>query len=274
MQINDLKNERPIKIRTKKVKTVLGVIPARLDSKRFPDKVIQPILEKPMIHHVYSQAKKSKLLHDIIVATDSSQVVKVCENLSIPVILTSHRHQSGTERLIEVSQRLKRDIYVDIQGDEPLIQGSMIDSLIYPFIDGDYHGITTLKYRLTNQQDLVNPHIVKVVCNQQDEALSFYRSPIIHPVSTSHDHYYKHIGIYAYPMDILEQIAHLPPSNLEKKENLEQLRFLENRIPIKVIESPFDTIGVDVPDDLLRVEKHLKEKIIGVNGKKADGKRK
>ncbi len=227
-----------------------------------------------MIYHVYSQAKKSKLLHNIIVATDSFQVVKVCESLSIPVILTSPQHQSGTERLIEVSQTLQKDIYVNIQGDEPLIQGNMIDSLIYPLIDRDYHGITTLKYRITDQKDLLNPHIVKVVCNQQDEALSFSRSPIISSVNASHDHDYKHIGIYAYPIDILRQIAHLPPSGLEKKENLEQLRFLENHIPIKVIESPFDTIGVDVPDDLLRVEKHLEEKIIGVNGKKADGKKK
>ncbi len=227
-----------------------------------------------MIDYVYSQAKKSRLLSDVLVAADTIQVVKVCERLSIPVILTSSRHQSGTERLLEVSQTVKGDIYVNIQGDEPLIRGNMIDSLIFPFIDNDYYGITTLKYRITDQKDLFNPHIVKVVCDQQDNALSFSRSPVLHPLIATHHLYYKHIGIYAYPVDILKRIPHLSPSNLEKEVNLEQLRFLENNIPIKVIESSFDTIGVDVPDDLLRVERHLKEKIVRVNEKKADGKMK
>lgn len=241
----------------KKIKTV-GVIPARLSSSRFPEKVIQPILGKPMIYHVYCQAKKSKLLNEIIVATDSNRVVEVCEVYSIPTILTSKKHKTGTDRLNEVSQKLEGDLFVNIQGDEPLITPKMIDQVIEPFIENSFKGVMTLKTRITKEYDILDPNIVKVVTNTNNKALYFSRSPIPYSESAREGVYYKHIGLYAYPRDVLNQISNFPISEIEKQEGLEQLRFLDNGIPIMVLETLCDTIGIDTPNDLVRVEKLLK----------------
>jgi len=236
----------------------IGVIPARIKSSRFPEKVIHNIIGKPMILHVYNQAKKAELLNDIIVATDSMKVVKVCDAYSIPVILTSHTHKTGTDRVFELSTIIDANIYVNIQGDEPLIKGEMIDLLLKPYLDSNFYGVTTLKTRIKNNNSIMNPNIVKVITDSNDFAIDFIREIPAKSFNDKDIIYYKHIGLYSYPKELLSKIYNFPRSEREKKSSLEQLRFLDNNIQIKVMETPFDTIGVDVYDDIIRVEEVLK----------------
>ena len=245
----------------KKIKAV-GIIPARINSSRFPEKVIYNILGKPMIWHVYSQSKKSKLIDNIIVATDSLKVVNLCNSYSIPVMMTSTKHKTGTDRLIELSNKIDANIFINIQGDEPLIKGEMIDLLIKHYIDNDFHGVTTLKTRITKDIDISNPHIVKVVTDYNDFAVDFTRVISANLLNNKKINHCKHIGMYAYPKKLLNKISSLSQSEKEKSNNLEQLRLLDNNIPIKVIETYFDTIGVDIPDDIIKVENILKNENI------------
>jgi len=236
----------------------IGIIPARLLSTRIAEKVIHPILGKPMIQYVYCEAKKSTRLDDLIVATDSDKVFNICESLSIPAIITSTHHQSGTERIIEVMNKIQGDIYINIQGDEPLVKGEMLDQLIEPLLESKTFMITTLKKRIEKADEIISPHVVKVVTNIDDEALYFSRSPIPFSEKIEEGIYYKHIGLYAYPREVLMKISELSPTQMEKTEKLEQLRFLEHHIKIKVIETDYDTISVDTYNDIIRVEQRLK----------------
>jgi 3-deoxy-manno-octulosonate cytidylyltransferase (CMP-KDO synthetase) len=234
--------------------TVLGVIPARLASTRLPRKVLRQIAGQPMVVHVYERARAARRLTDVLVATDSDEVIDVCRSYHVPAVLTSPDHPSGTDRVWEVAQGRLADVYVNIQGDEPLLTAGHVELLIAPFIARPETQVTTLKIRAT-PEEVVNPNSPKVVCDALGQALYFSR----HPLPYDRDGRgnvtrFKHLGLYAYHRHALDAFHRLPPSTLELTENLEQLRFLEHGIPIVVSETTDGTIGVDTEEDLRAVE--------------------
>ncbi len=237
---------------------VLGVIPARLHSTRLPRKVLREIAGVPMIAHVFRRARQSPLLSDLLVATDAPEVVDACRALGIPAVMTSADHPSGTDRVWEVSRSRTADVYVNIQGDEPLISPGHISALVEPFRRRPETQVATLKIRAT-REEVPNPDVVKVVVGAQGNALYFSRLPIpFDREGTTAPTYWKHLGIYAYRREALESFHRFQPSALESAERLEQLRFIENGIPIQVVETTEPTIGVDTEADLRVVEALLK----------------
>jgi 3-deoxy-manno-octulosonate cytidylyltransferase (CMP-KDO synthetase) len=232
---------------------VLGVIPARLRSTRLPRKVLREIAGKPLIVHVYEAARRAPDLADLLVATDSQEVVGACATFGIPAIMTSSEHPSGTDRIWEVAQARAADVYVNIQGDEPLITPDHIRLLVGPFRERPDTQVTTLKIRL-EPDEMSNPNVNKVVCGVDGRALYFSKHPIPYDRDGIGVVRYKHPGFYAYRKTALDAFHRLPPSPLELVEKLEQLRFLENGIDIVVVETDAPTIGVDTEADLRAVE--------------------
>jgi 3-deoxy-manno-octulosonate cytidylyltransferase (CMP-KDO synthetase) len=230
---------------------IMGVIPARMDSKRLPGKVLRNIGDKAMIHWVYAGARRSPLLTNLLVATDSEEVQQYCLSHDIPVAMTG-RHPSGSDRLHEVMLKTSADVYVNIQGDEPTLRPDHLESLLEPILSGDAE-VATLRTAI-DRTAARDPNCVKVVADNRGRALYFSRCPIPFARDGSGGcQYYKHIGLYAYTRASLALFHRLPQSSLEQAEKLEQLRFLQNGIEIAVAETPFDTIGVDTEDDLRRV---------------------
>lgn len=237
---------------------VVGVIPARLESVRLPRKPLREICGHPMIAWVYHRARQAQSLTKLLIATDSDEVMAYCKRAGIPAELTSSDHRSGTDRLVEVMGRQPADIYVNIQGDEPMVTGDHIERLLAPFRDEPATQVSTLKVRMA-ADDAHDPNNVKVVTDGRGRALYFSRSLIPHDRDAhGQASYYKHLGIYAYTPAALERFHLLPPSPLEQLEKLEQLRFLENGISITVVETPDDTIGVDTEENLRAVEDYLR----------------
>jgi 3-deoxy-manno-octulosonate cytidylyltransferase (CMP-KDO synthetase) len=237
--------------------SVLGVIPARLASSRLPRKVLREIAGTPMVCHVYRRARQSDLLTDLLVATDSEEVAAVCRAHGIPAVITAADHPSGTDRVWEVSQRRGADVYVNIQGDEPLITPGHIRALVEPFQRWPEIRVVTLKAR-ARPEEAASPDVNKVVTDLSGNALYFSRNPIPYDRDrTGAVTYWKHVGLYAYRRKALEAFHRFPPSALETAERLEQLRFLENGIPIHVVETSELTIGVDTEADLHAVEGYL-----------------
>jgi 3-deoxy-manno-octulosonate cytidylyltransferase (CMP-KDO synthetase) len=232
---------------------VLGVIPARLASTRLPRKVLRDIAGKPMIWHVYQAARRASALADVLVATDADEVVQACRTLGIPAVLTSPGHPSGTDRVWEVAQGRVADVYVNVQGDEPLVTPGHIDRLVRPFHRHPDTQVSTLKIRAT-EAEIATPNVVKVVCDAAGRALYFSRHPIPFDRDGAGAPVYKHFGLYAYRRHALEAFHRLPPSPLETIERLEQLRFLEHGLPITVVETSEPTVGVDTEADLRAVE--------------------
>ena len=235
------------------VPKILGVIPARYDSTRLPGKVLRDIAGKPMLYWVYRNARKSRLLADLLVATDSERVLQFCEREGIPVMLTG-RHPSGTDRLREVMERVDADIYINIQGDEPTLRPEHIEAIVSPFLTPDGRvQVATLKVAV-DEAAAQDPNNVKVVTDDRGRALYFSRCPIpFDRDGAGAVKRYKHIGIYAYTRAALTLFHSLAESSLESAEKLEQLRFLENGVAIYVVETPYDTVGVDTEADLERV---------------------
>ncbi|MBI4589704.1 MAG: 3-deoxy-manno-octulosonate cytidylyltransferase [Candidatus Rokubacteria bacterium] len=237
---------------------VLGVIPARLTSTRLPRKVLREIAGTPMVCHVFRRARQSPFLSDLLVATDSDEVVEACRRFGIPAVTTSPEHPSGTDRIWEVSRARAADLYVNIQGDEPLITPGHIRALVEPFQRRPDTQVVTLKIHAT-RAEAASPDVNKVVTDLRGNALYFSRHPIPYDRDrTGAVTYWKHIGLYAYRREALESFHRFPPSALETAERLEQLRFLENGIPIHVVETTEPTIGVDTEADLRAVEAHLR----------------
>jgi 3-deoxy-manno-octulosonate cytidylyltransferase (CMP-KDO synthetase) len=233
---------------------ILGVIPARLSSTRLPRKVLREIRGVPMVVTVFRQARTSPLLSDLLVATDSEEVVAVCHDHHVPAVMTRGDHLSGTDRLWEVSRARAADVYVNIQGDEPLIAPAHIERLVRPFLTEPEVQVTTLKIRAT-AAEVASRTANKVVTNAHGDALYFSRLPIpFDRDGRGSVTYWKHIGLYAYRRSVLETYHSLPPSSLERAEQLEQLRLLEAGIPIRVLETDQPTIGVDTEEDLRAVE--------------------
>lgn len=233
----------------------IAVIPARLASTRLPRKMLREIAGKPLIGVVYEAVRSSSLLADVIVATDSEEVMAVCREHGWNVQLTSASHRSGTERVHEISTQVSADIYINVQGDEPMVRAEQLATLIR-VMENPAAQVGTLMTPAADV-DIPNPNAVKVVADLSGGALYFSRASIPFDRDASRPRYFKHLGLYAYRKSALDRFVTLPESSLEKAERLEQLRFLENGIPIYIAETPHDSIGVDTEEDLERVIKLL-----------------
>lgn len=237
--------------------SAIAVIPARLASTRLPRKVLREIAGRPMIAHVYEAAKKSPLLQDVIIATDSEEVMQFAKAHGWKAQMTSAGHRSGTDRVYEVAQRVAADVYVNIQGDEPLARPEHLDALLKPMQDAKVMVSTIMTP--CPPQDIDNPNAVKVVTDLSGRALYFSRSTIpFDRDKTGGIHYFKHLGFYAYRRAALDRFCNLPESKLEAAERLEQLRFLDHGVDIYVAETPFNTVGVDTEEDLRKVEEMMR----------------
>lgn len=241
---------------------ILGLIPARYASTRFPAKPLADIAGKSMIQRVYEQAQKSSVLSEVVVATDHQEIFQHVRQFGGAVCMTKENHASGTDRCYEamIKQEEHYDYVINIQGDEPFIQPEQIDLL-----GGLLNGVTeiaTLIKAIGNPEQLFNPNVVKAIVNKYGEALYFSRSTIPHIRNTPDSEwmkkhrFFKHIGMYAYRADILEKITKLPVSTLESAESLEQLRWLENGFNISTAETSIETIGIDTPADLQHALAH------------------
>ena len=233
----------------------LAVIPARLASTRLPRKVLREIAGKPMLAWVYEAARACPQLDDVVIATDSEEIVDLCNRNQWKVALTSPDLPSGTDRVHAVAQLRDADIYVNIQGDEPLITPGHISALLAPFAHPQVD-VTTLKTPCT-PENIANPNAVKVVTALDGRALYFSRATIPYDRDAIGPQYWKHIGLYAYRKAALNRFAALAPSQLELTERLEQLRLLENGFNLYVSPTDLDTIGVDTIEDLRCVEQLL-----------------
>jgi 3-deoxy-manno-octulosonate cytidylyltransferase (CMP-KDO synthetase) len=237
---------------------VLGVIPARLESTRLPRKPLRLICGRPMIVWVYEHARRATCLDRVLVATDAEEVAALCRQQNIPVMMTSPTHRSGTDRAWEVLTREPADLCVNIQGDEPMISPEHLELLLRPFLDEPETQVSTLKVAI-GLEAARSPNNVKVVSDLRGRALYFSRALIPYDRDAQgRVQYYKHLGLYAYTRAALEKFHNLSPSSLEQLERLEQLRFLENGIPITVMETLQDTIGVDTEEDLKTVEEYFR----------------
>lgn len=257
--------------------SAIVVIPARYDSTRFPGKPLAPLKGKPMIQHVYEGCAGATLVEDVIVATDSETIFERVLSFGGKAIMTSPRHSSGTDRVAEVAATVDYDIIVNVQGDEPLVSPQMIDDVV-DLLSDSMADMGTLAKRIMDPEDIINPDVVKVVFDKDKFALYFSRASIPYHRDLFRDKgnmvrqvpslggqnglsnelfMFKHIGIYSYRRDVLLALSRMKSTRLEDAEKLEQLRAIENGLKIKVKETDFETIGVDTPEDLERVEKWL-----------------
>lgn len=249
---------------------ITAVIPARYASTRFPGKALAELGGKPMIQHVYERTAQAKLVSRVIVATDDSRIADAVNMIGGEAIMTSTSHETGTDRLAEVAQGLDADIIVNVQGDEPLICPTMIDQAIEPFLSDSSILMGTLKSRIKCLHDFLSPNVVKVVTDNVGNALYFSRSPLPffrdkwkdlkdESFASGKLLCYKHVGLYVYRRDFLLRFAAMSPTFLEVSEKLEQLRAIENGIRIRVVETEFESIGVDTPDDLVKAQERYRQ---------------
>ncbi|HMA85365.1 MAG TPA: 3-deoxy-manno-octulosonate cytidylyltransferase [Desulfosalsimonadaceae bacterium] len=237
-----------------------GIIPARYESSRFPGKPLADICGKPMFWHVYARAKKCPNISDVYLATDDERIAEAAKNLAVPVVLTRTDHPSGTDRVYEAATKLNihaDDVVINIQGDEPALNPLMLAELIQPF---EEPGVcVTTPVRQIDPETARTPDRVKVVFSSDQNALYFSRSRIPFAREGGQQHIYCHIGMYAFRMAFLEKFVSLPPGRLETIEKLEQLRLLENHIPIRIVITEHESFSVDRPEDLEAVIRYLTE---------------
>lgn len=246
---------------------ITAIIPARFASTRFPGKPLVKILGKTMIERVCERVNKCTTIDRVIVATDDRRICQAVTAFGGEAWMTRSDHASGTDRLAEVAESLEADLVVNVQGDEPLIDPSMIDAAVAPLRDDPSIPMGTLKTLICDWQEFRDPNVVKVVTDCAGNALYFSRSPIPLPrdewlaasLPLADLNVYKHIGLYVYRRDFLLHFAAMPQSYLEKLEKLEQLRALEHGYRIRVVETDQLSIGVDAPEDVARVETILRE---------------
>jgi len=245
----------------------LGIIPARYGSTRLPGKPLIEIGGKSIIQRVYEQVTAARLVDDVIVATDDERIFQHVIRFGGAVQMTADTHQSGTDRCAEIAGELTSyDLVVNIQGDEPFILPTQIDLVVQPLLESPRFSIATLAKPIRDNKDIFNPNIVKVVVNRQNQALYFSRSPIPHHRNVPEEewsaqgNFFKHIGLYAFRRSVLQQVAGLAVSSLEKSESLEQLRWLENGYSIFVNKTEEETIGIDTKEDLEKAEQYLRDR--------------
>ncbi len=243
---------------------VICVIPARYGSTRFPGKPLVEILGKPMIQWVYEKAQASQLLRGVLVATDDSRIYDAVESFGGNCVLTSEQYHSGTDRIADAVHGLEFDAVLNLQGDEPLMDVRTIDLVLRAFIDDAKREIATAMVAIRDEQEFLSADVVKVVVDSQGYALYFSRAPIpsqerVVPSAQRQPAVYgfKHLGLYCYRRDVLLRFPQIQPTRLEQIEQLEQLRFLEHGFRIRVAETPYDSKGVDTPEDLAWVKGHL-----------------
>lgn len=244
---------------------IAGIIPARYASSRFPGKPLAPILGKPMIQHVYERCLSSKTLDQVYIATDDTRIKEAVEAFGGNVIMTRTDHESGTDRLAEAAATIDSDIIANIQGDQPFFNPAMIDEGVKPLLEDPTLEISTLMYPITSEEDLHDIGVVKTVVNLAGDAMYFSRSLIPYPHKNIPHRVYEHIGLYVYRTTTLQKIAALPLTTLEEVESLEQLRWLEHGIRIRVIETAcedqaFSGFSIDTTEDLKRGEDMLRER--------------
>lgn len=247
---------------------VLAVIPARYGATRLPGKPLAEIAGKPMIQHVWERVRRAQKVSRVLVATDDERIMKAVVAAGGEAVMTRADHRSGTERVAEVAAGpagRDADILVNVQGDEPLIEPAAVDAAVDALVEDEAARIGTIAVPIEKPADVMDPNIVKVVLDFDGNALYFSRAPIPwvrdsrsagSPVRARH---LKHLGLYSFRRDALLEFDTLPPGELERLEQLEQLRWLENGYKIRVAETPFDSVSVDVPEDIARVEKLIRE---------------
>ncbi len=242
----------------------VGIIPARFGSSRFPGKPLALIAGKPMIEWVYKRAKESKL-DFVVVATDDERIFQCVESFGGMAVMTRTDHETGTDRLQEAVEKLSEklgefDIVINVQGDEPLIDKALIDSLVVMMKEDESVPMGTLMHEISDFTDVDNPNVVKVICDKNSDALYFSRSPIPYNRAKTEMKYFRHLGIYAYRKSFLKTFTELAQSRLEKLESLEQLRALENGYKLRVLEAKTACAGVDTPEDLVKIESFIQER--------------
>lgn len=238
---------------------ITAIIPARYNSSRLPGKPLKNICGKTMIQRVYEQVKKVSLVDKIMVATEDKRIFDEINSFKGNAIMTSKNHKTGTDRLAEVAKKIDSDIIVNVQGDEPLIDPFVIKSAIKPLLLDESLKMSTLKHLIKDENELDNPNVVKVIADKNDNAVYFSRSKIPFARNNQKFNYYKHIGLYVYRRDFLLKFAEMKSTPLEVQESLEQLRVIENGFKIKVIETKYNSIGVDTKEDLYKVRNILEE---------------
>lgn len=243
----------------------IGVIPARYGSTRLPGKPLALIAGKAMIQRIYEQCLAAELLSAVVVATDDARIIEAVEAFGGRAVMTRSDHISGTDRVAEAVAGIDGAIVVNIQGDQPFVTPAMIDETVRPLLDDPGLDIATLRYRITNEADLGDPGVVKVVADLRGRALYFSRSLVPYPREAVEHGVYEHVGLYAYRREALLRITQLAPTVLERVEALEQLRWLEHGLAIHVADSTapdmaFHGFSVDTPQDAARAEAMLRER--------------
>ena len=258
---------------------VTVVIPARYGSSRFPGKPLALILGKPMVQHVYERASQATLVDDVFIATEDNRIEEAVRLFGGRVVMTSDQHHSGTDRMAEVAQNVSSDIFINVQGDEPLISPLLIDQVASVLINSERAKMSTAQIAFKTKEDFLNPNVVKVLCDSEGTALYFSRSPIPFQRATWKENpewlkfyeahslekicksgVHKHLGIYGFKRQMLLDFSQWRPTTLEKEEELEQLRALEHGIRIKVVTTYHESWAVDTPDDLKKINELLSSK--------------
>ncbi|MCZ6484450.1 MAG: 3-deoxy-manno-octulosonate cytidylyltransferase [Acidobacteria bacterium] len=244
----------------------VGVIPVRFNSSRLPGKPLIEIAGKPLIQWVYERVSQVSRLAEVIVATEDERVFRRVKDFGGKALMTASDHLTGSDRVAEVAESVQGEVFVNIQGDEPLMAADTIEQVCSPFEGNSQVQITTSRIKITDPAEIDSPDVVKVVVDEQDRALYFSRSTIPYPRKAA-GAVYKHLGLYGYRREFLQILSKLRPSRLEKIEALEQLRWLENGIPIQVVEVYQDSLGVDTEEDLERVRPLLENEPEGSQGR-------
>lgn len=239
---------------------IIGVIPARFKSSRFEGKPLADICGKPMIWWVYQQAIKVKEFEAVYVATEDERIKNACEELGVNVIMTSDEHQTGTDRIGEVARKIKADLYVNIQGDEPMIEPETIVEAIKPFYDNEELQVSNLMTVIQDPVDVVNFTVPKVITNKDGIGIYLTRSAAPYPKGSIDYSYYKQVCVYGFTPEALEFYCNSPRGKVESIEDIEILRFIESGYKVQFIEVDSDTVAVDTPNDLEKVRKIMNEK--------------
>lgn len=240
---------------------VVGVIPARYKSSRFPGKPLADICGKPMIWWVYNQALKAELIDEVYVATDDERIEKTCNEHNINVIMTSDEHKTGTDRIGEVARKIPADLYVNIQGDEPMIEPETICQAVYPFLENHELQVTNLMTKIKNPVDAVNFTVPKVITNADNIGIYLTRSTAPYPKGSINYDYYKQVCVYGFTPQALEFYCNSPRGKVESIEDIEILRFIEAGYRVQYIEVDSDTVAVDTQNDLEKVKMILGERL-------------
>lgn len=238
---------------------IIGVIPARYKSSRFPGKPLVSICGKPMIYWVYQQAKKVKEFDEVYIATDDERIKSACDEYHMNVIMTSDKHETGSDRVAEVASRVEGDLFVNVQGDEPVINPEMIRQVISIFLEDDSVYFGSLKKEITDPDEIRAASTVKVVTDDNGDAMYFSRSVIPSNIKAGNlARVFRHVGIYAYKKDFLLKFAGMEQTELELGEGIEPLRAMQKGYKMRLKETQFTSIGVDLPEHIERVERVIR----------------